>query len=313
MTAPLLVTGGSGQLASALRHLGGGQVRVVGRPEFDFDRKETIEFLFAAGRPRLVVNAAAWTAVDLAEREPDAAWQANCEGPARLAALCAANEVGLVHVSTDYVFDGSKGAPYLEGDAPSPAGVYGASKLAGEAAVMRELPAATILRTAWVYSATGKNFARSILGAAARGAPLRVVADQTGCPTSATDLAAAVLRVARARLEAPNPVQAGIFHAVSEGATTWHGFASALLEEAALLGQAAVPIDAIATADWPTPARRPANSRLDCARLHAVFNLQLPYWRDSVADVVRAIVRPDDNAIDHTHPGRADAVAVPPH
>ena len=179
--------------------------------------------------------------------------------------------MGLIHVSTDYVFDGSKGAPYVEDDATCPACVYGASKLAGEAAVLRALPAATILRTAWVYSATGKNFARTILGAAARGAPLRVVADQVGCPTSAADLASAVLAVAAARLAAPDPAQAGVFHAVSQGATSWHGFACALLEDAATLGQPAAPVAAIATADWPTPAQRPADSRLDCARAARCF------------------------------------------
>jgi dTDP-4-dehydrorhamnose reductase len=289
VTAPILVTGGQGQLASSLRRLGGAEIQVVGRPAFDFDRPEMLDTLFDAGRPELVVNAAAWTAVDLAETEEDAAWRANCDGPARLAALCASAGVRLIHISTDYVFDGLKGGPYVEDDAPSPTGVYGASKLAGEQAVLAALPGATILRTAWVYSATGKNFARAILAAAARGTQLRVVADQIGCPTASDDLAHAVLAVARALRGGADPAHAGIFHAVSGGSTSWHGFACALLDEAAQFGRKAPEILPIATSDWPTPARRPPDSRLDCGKLARVFGHCLPHWRGSVAAVVRGI------------------------
>jgi dTDP-4-dehydrorhamnose reductase len=289
VTAPILVTGGQGQLASSLRRLGGAEIQVVGRPGFDFDRPETLDALFDAGRPGLVVNAAAWTGVDLAETEKDAAWRANCDGPARLAALCASAGVKLIHVSTDYVFDGLKGAPYVEDDTPSPTGVYGASKLAGEQAVMAALPEATILRTAWVYSATGKNFARTILAAAARGTQLRVVADQIGCPTTSDDLAQAVLAVARVLRHGTDPACAGIFHAVSGGSTSWHGFASALLDEALQLSRKAPEVLPIATSDWPTPARRPPDSRLDCDKLARIFGHRLPHWRESVATVVRGI------------------------
>lgn len=309
----LLVTGGAGQLATALRRLGGPNVRVVGRPVFDFDRPETIDALFAGERPELVVNAAAWTAVDQAETASDAAWRANCDGPARLAARCAEAGVGLIHISTDYVFDGTKGAPYTEDDAPCPSGVYGASKLGGEQAVLAALPGSTILRTAWVYSAVGKNFARTILAAAARGAALRVVSDQIGCPTAAEDLAAAVLAVARARLASPEAAQSGVFHAVSQGATSWHGFACALLEEAAPLGHPAQMVTPITTADWPTPARRPPNSQLDCEKLAAVFGHRLPHWRASVAGVVRCILRPDDVNGSLPPSGRVEyAPATPP-
>ena len=281
----ILVTGGRGQLATALAALGGADVRVVGRPDFDFARPDSIGALFDAGTPEVVVNAAAWTAVDAAETEQAAAWQANCHGPALLAGLCASAGVRLIHVSTDYVFDGCKGAPYVESDATAPTGVYGASKLAGEAAVLAALPAATILRTAWVYSPTGRNFARTILAAAARGAPLRVVADQIGCPTSAGDLAGAVLAVARS-----GDREGGVFHAVSQGHASWHGFALALLAAAARQGLAVPEVVPIGTADWPTPARRPADSRLDCSLLAARFGHRLPHWEDSVAPVARCIL-----------------------
>jgi dTDP-4-dehydrorhamnose reductase len=293
MTPPILVTGGQGQLASALRRVGGSDIAVVGRPCFDFDRPETLASIFDAGRPELVVNAAAWTAVDLAETEAEAAWRANCHGPARLAALCAFAGVKLIHISTDYVFDGLKGAPYLEDDAPSPTGVYGASKLAGEQAVLAALPRATILRTAWVYSAIGKNFARTILAAAARGTPLRVVADQIGCPTAAADLAEAVLAVARVLRCGTDPACSGIFHAVAGGFTSWHGFARALLDQAAALGHPSPELLPIATAGWPTPATRPPDSRLDCGKLARVFDHRLPPWQDSVAAVVGGIVPPE--------------------
>src|SRR4051794_38253992 len=150
--SPILVTGGTGQLATALAREGGASVRVVGRPHFDFDRPQTIDRAFADAAPGLVVNAAAWTAVDAAEADPDGAMRANRDGPARLAALCAEADVPLIHISTDYVFDGNKGAPYAEDDPTAPTGVYGASKLAGEEAVLGSGARAIILRTSWVYS-----------------------------------------------------------------------------------------------------------------------------------------------------------------
>ena len=190
----ILVTGGQGQLARALADAAPDRVRVVGRPQFDFDKQETVAALFEAP-PRVLVNAAAWTAVDAAEKEPEAARRANAEGPGLLAELCRRHGTRLIHISTDYVFDGAKGAPYVEGDATNPTGVYGATKLAGELAVLAALPEAVILRTAWVYATAGKNFVLTMLNAARRMPALRVVADQRGCPTNADDLAAAVLGV----------------------------------------------------------------------------------------------------------------------
>ncbi len=284
---PLLVTGGSGQLATALARAALQDMRVVGRPEFDFDRPETLEALFAAGAPDVLINGAAWTAVDLAEKEPAAARRANATGPARLAELCRDHGTHLIHISTDYVFDGAKGAPYVETDPVNPTGVYGATKLEGEQEVLQTLPAAVILRTSWVYAEGGRNFVRTMLGAARRMDRLRVVADQVGCPTNADDLANAVLAVAAALRAGTAP--GGVFHASGSGETSWHGFAQAIFAEAGPLGWPVPQVDAITTADWPTPARRPADSRLDCAKLEAAFGVALPPWQPSLARAVSAI------------------------
>jgi dTDP-4-dehydrorhamnose reductase len=287
----ILVTGGSGQLARALADAAGHRpLRVVGRPALDFDRPETIDAVLAQTRPSLVVNAAAYTAVDRAEQESAAAMRANRDGPETLALHCAREGIPLIHVSTDYVFDGAKGAPYTEDDATNPTGVYGASKLAGEQAVLAACPRAIVVRTSWVYAATGKNFVLTMLNAAARAPRLRVVADQVGCPTAAADLAAAILAIV-GRIESGGWSDAyrGVFHAAGTGATSWHGLAVAAFEEAARHGLGAPPVDAIATADWPTPARRPADSRLDCGKLAAVFGVRLPDWRPTLARVIDEI------------------------
>jgi dTDP-4-dehydrorhamnose reductase len=288
MTQPILVTGGTGQLASALAAAPG--VQRVGRPAFDFEKPETIETVFRAVSPRLVVNAAAYTAVDAAETDVDAAYRANRDGPAILARLCAEADIPLIHVSTDYVFDGTKAAPYTESDDVAPQGVYGASKLAGEAAVLASGAKAIILRTAWVYAATGKNFVRTMLTVGKSRPRLTVVADQHGCPTTAADLADAIVAII-ARLDATGwqPEYSGVFHAAGSGATTWFGLAVATFEEAGRHGANVPEVAPILAADWPTPAKRPANSRLDCTRLHAVFGIQLPPWRDSLIRTVDTI------------------------
>lgn len=288
MSGAILVTGGSGQLASALGAFAG--TRVVGRPVFDFDRPETISAVFRSVAPRLVVNAAAYTAVDAAETDADAAYRANRDGPAILARLCAEADIPLIHVSTDYVFDGTKTEPYVESDPVAPQGVYGASKLAGEQAVLDSGAHAVILRTAWVYAATGKNFVRTMLTVGKTRPRLTVVADQHGCPTTASDLAEAIMAVV-ARLDATGWRRdyQGVFHAAGSGATTWFGLAVATFEEAGRHGANVPEVAPIATADWPTPAKRPANSRLDCSRLHQVFGVRLPPWRDSLARTVETI------------------------
>jgi dTDP-4-dehydrorhamnose reductase len=297
MTRPILVTGGSGQLATALAVQGGDRIQVVGRPGFDFDRPETIAAAVHAADPWLVVNAAAYTAVDAAEADEAAAFRANRDGPGELARLCAEAAIPLIHVSTDYVYDGDKPTPYVETDPTSPHGVYGASKLAGEAAVLGSGARAIILRTAWVYAATGRNFVLTMLTLARTRDALRVVADQHGCPTAAADLAAAILAiVARIDADGWNDRYAGVVHAAGSGETTWHGLAQAVFEEASRHGAKVPTVEAITTADYPTPARRPANSRLDCTRLEAVFGVRMPHWRDSLARTVGEIFQNSGNA-----------------
>jgi dTDP-4-dehydrorhamnose reductase len=287
-SGPVLVTGGSGQLASALAGAPG--VLRVGRPAFDFDRPETIEATFRAAAPWLVVNAAAYTAVDAAESDAEAAYRANADGPGILAGLCAAADIPLIHVSTDYVFDGSKPTPYREIDPVNPQGVYGASKLAGEEAVRMACGKSIVLRTAWVYAPTGKNFVRTMLTGGKTRDRLTVVADQHGCPTTAQDLADAILAIiARIDRTGWDPVYDGIFHAAGSGETSWHGLAVATFEEAARHGARVPEVVPIAASDWPTPAKRPANSRLDCTRLDVVFGVRMPHWRESLTRTVDTI------------------------
>jgi dTDP-4-dehydrorhamnose reductase len=286
----IMVTGGAGQLATAMEQEGGAVVRRVGRPNFDFDRQTSIAETVQAISPAFVVNAAAWTAVDAAEADPDAAGRANRDGPAALAALCADAGIALIHISTDYVFDGNKGAPYTEADPTSPTGVYGATKLEGEQAVLAACPRAVVLRTSWVYSAVGKNFVRTMLGAAQKTDRLRVVADQRGCPTSARDLAVAILAIVARLRDGWQDRYAGVFNAAGTGSTTWHGFAEALFQDAAQYGRPVPTVDAIATADWPTPARRPPDSRLDCTKLAQVFDIRLPEWRSGLSRTVAELL-----------------------
>ncbi|MBV8092561.1 MAG: dTDP-4-dehydrorhamnose reductase [Acetobacteraceae bacterium] len=283
----ILVTGRTGQLARALAAAGGEQIRCAGRPDFDFDQPETIASVFEVIRPSLVINAAAYTAVDAAESDPQAAYRANCDGPAQLADLCAAYALPFIHVSTDYVFDGRTG-PYVETDPTNPQCVYGASKLAGERAAQAACPHAVVLRTSWVYAPEGKNFVLTMLNAARKTDRLRVVADQQGCPTAAADLADAVLAIA-AQLQRHRSESGGIYHAAGSGSTSWYGFALAIFEEAARYGWPVPEVMPIATADWPTPARRPADSRLDCSKLAETFAVRLPPWRMSLARTIEQV------------------------
>jgi dTDP-4-dehydrorhamnose reductase len=293
LSTKLLITGGSGQLGDSLQKLAASQgleFVAVSRPAFDFLRPSSIDECFAAAKSGLVINAAAYTAVDAAETHEAEARAGNHTGPLRLAELCAAADVPLIHVSTDYVFDGAKGAPYLEDDETNPTGVYGATKRDGEVAILDTDAKAIILRTAWVYAAHGKNFARTMLNAARKTNTLRVVADQRGTPTAAPDLAAAILDIAGiVQTTGWKDSYRGIFHATGGGETTWHGFANAIFAAAGLHPEV-IPIT---TADWPTPAKRPADSRLDCSKLAHVFGCRLPDWRTSLPGIVDALVAMD--------------------
>lgn len=248
----------------------------------DFDAPEALPELIECIAPSLVVNAAAYTAVDKAESDREAAFRANAEAPSRIAAACAHSGIPLVHYSTDYVFDGSGTRPYREDDPTAPLGVYGESKLAGEEGIRASGAPHMILRTAWVYAAHGKNFLRTMLRLGAERDTLGVVADQIGTPTSAgliADVTAALLSQAGTR--------SGTWHLTASGETSWHGFAEAIFAGAAARGLLArVPtVRPIPTADYPTPARRPAYSRLDTSRLRSDFGVELPEW-EAVCDHV---------------------------
>ena len=217
----------------------------------------------------------------------------NRDGPAELARLSEAAGIPLIHISTDYVFDGNKGASYVETDATSPQGVYGASKLAGEEVVAATCARAIILRTSWIYSPFGRNFVRTMLSVGQKNPTLRVVADQHGCPTSALDLAEAIVSLAMQLADGGwQDRYCGIFHAAGTGATTWHGLATATFAAAARHGMTLPIVESITTEQWPTKAKRPADSRLDCEKLYGTFGLRLPPWQDGLDRTVDAIYQP---------------------
>ncbi|GAA4246910.1 dTDP-4-dehydrorhamnose reductase [Azospirillum formosense] len=248
------------------------------RADGDVTDPRAVAAAMAAHRPVLVVNASAYTAVDRAESEPDAAFAVNRDGPAHLAQACAAAGVPLIHISTDYVFDGtSKATPWREDDPVAPQGVYAASKLAGEEAVRSAQPDHVILRTAWVFGAHGHNFVKTMLRLARERDELRVVADQHGCPTPAAAIAATIAVIAQARLGGAGWTP-GTFHYAGAPATTWHGFADRIVERAAARIGRRPRVTAITTAEFPTPARRPANSVLDTARLGRAYGVAPADW-----------------------------------
>lgn len=281
----ILVTGREGQVVSALGEEAGNHVILpVGRPKLDLANPVGLDALLAELAPDIVVSAAAYTAVDQAESEPDLAMAVNGVAPGLLAAAAARRNLPVIHLSTDYVFDGTKPTPYLETDPVGPQGVYGHTKLAGEQAVAAANPRHVILRTAWVYAHGGKNFVRTMLRLGADRPELRVVSDQLGCPTYATDLARAILAVAAQLPDRPaGDAGYGVFHASGSGDTSWAGFASAIFDRAAAAGARPVRVVPIATADYPTPARRPANSRLDCNKLNHVYGVGQPHWFDGLS------------------------------
>ena len=289
-TATVLVVGKSGQLARSMAARGwdGGDIVCLGRDEFDLARPESIPSRLEAYRPALVVNAGAYTAVDKAETEADAAFAVNRDGPGALAGACARADIPLIHLSTDYVFDGTKEGAYREDDAVSPLGVYGASKLGGEEAVRAAAPRHMILRTSWVYSPYGANFVKTMLRLAETRDEVSVVCDQVGCPTYAPDIADAVGALV-SRLLSGEEIY-GTFHMAGRDATTWHEFATGIFAEAGRRGARVPSLKAIATSDYPTPARRPMNSRLDCTKLEAATGLRLPGWQSGVGRCLDALL-----------------------
>lgn len=286
----LLVFGAGGQVGTELRRATlppGMALAAFDRAALDITDRAAVSAAIRREHPGLVVNAAAYTAVDKAESEAEAAFAANAAAPGHIAAACAEAGIPLIHLSTDYVYDGTKPGPYAEDDPINPLGVYGRSKAAGDAAVAAALAEHVILRTAWVYSAHGGNFVKTMLRLAGERPGLRVVADQHGAPTAAADIAAAIVRVAE-RIGAGEG-RWGTFHFTGAGPTTWHGFAEAIV---ALAGRS-VPIAAIATAEYPTPARRPANSVLDCTKIAAAYGVAPHPWREALAEVIAELTARD--------------------
>jgi dTDP-4-dehydrorhamnose reductase len=247
-------------------------------------------------RPTLIINAAAYTAVDRAESEPDAAFAANADAPAHLAEAAAAAGASLIHLSTDYVFDGAKPVPYTEDDAVRPLGVYGASKAAGERAIRERLDRHVILRTSWVFGLHGANFVKTMLRLGHARARLDVVADQSGCPTGAADIAAAIHGIARQILLGSRTNAWGTYHFAGRGSTNWYGFAEAIFERAEPIWGRRPQVTPIATADYPTPARRPTNSILDCTRFDRIFALPRRPWPERLDIVVRSLLSADSGS-----------------
>jgi dTDP-4-dehydrorhamnose reductase len=257
-----------------------GEVKAYDRAGLDLADAPRLAAAVRALQPEAIVNAAAYTAVDKAESEREAAFAVNATGPRVLAEEARRIGALLVHYSTDYVFDGEKRTPYVEDDATHPLGVYGASKLAGEEAIRKTGCRHLILRTSWVYGPRGKNFMLTMLRLAKERPELRVVDDQIGAPTSSIEIARATARVLA---HAPrSPELSGLFHLAAQGQTSWYGFAQAILARAGI----ATPIAAIPTEDYPTPARRPRNSRLDCSRLREAFGVTLAPWQDGLAEAI---------------------------
>lgn len=288
----ILVTGGQGQVGIELAARdwpNGVRLSLPTRDELDIADPRSVR-AFVAGRSfAAVINCAAYTAVDKAESDIGAAFAANALGPALLAEALKPAATPIVHISTDYVFDGAKDGPYLESDPINPLGVYGASKEAGEQAIRSAAARAVILRTAWVVSRHRQNFIKTMLRVGAERPVLRVVADQRGCPTSAKDLAAAAAEIAL-RLIADDRAPTGTYHFVNGGDTTWHGLACRVFETASRYGGPSPTVEAIATADYPTPAKRPTNSRLSTARLTADFGIAPRPWQDATDEIVGALI-----------------------
>ncbi len=292
----LIVTGTQGQVARALLERGaaeGVEIVAVGRPVLDLADPESVERALASLDGDAIINAAAYTAVDKAESEEELATRINGEGAGAVARVAAARGLPLLHLSTDYVFDGSGARPCREDDPTGPVGAYGRSKLAGERAVAAAHPGAAIFRTAWVYSPFGANFVKTMLRLGETRDEISVVADQVGAPTSAFDIADALIASARKMTAGRrDPALAGVFHMTGAGEASWADFAEEIFAEAARRGRKPVGVRRIATADYPTPAKRPANSRLSNEKLMRVFGVGLPDWRLSTRACVARLLQP---------------------
>jgi dTDP-4-dehydrorhamnose reductase len=286
----ILLTGAHGQVGWELTKRGrarGFAVEATDVDVFDITDPRAVEEQVCGQGLALVINCAAYTAVDRAESEPELALAVNRDGPAHLAAACGKARIPLVHISTDYVFDGSKQGPYRETDPVAPLGVYGRSKAEGEREVWSRLPEHIILRTSWVYGIHGQNFVKTMLRLGQERRVLRVVNDQQGCPTNAAELAEVILAIAGRCDRTPW----GTYHYSGKGMTTWHGFAEAIFTEARKYMSLLVErVEPIPSAEYPTPAKRPANSVLDCSFFTSTFGIEPRPWRESLAEVIHGLL-----------------------
>lgn len=286
----IAVTGKTGQVVTSLIERGevaGHEVIALGRPELDLADPASVTRVLEAAAPEVIVSAAAYTAVDKAESESDLAHVVNGAGAGAVAEAAKALGVPLIHISTDYVFEGTLDRPYVESDPTGPTGVYGASKLAGERAVLAAYgDNSAVLRVAWVYSPFGANFVKTMLRLAGDRDEVSVVADQLGNPTSALEIADGILRVATNMVADSYPDMRGVFHMTASGEASWTDFAEGIFAASAARGGPSARVKRIATADYPTPAKRPANSRLDCSLIAKVHGVVLPDWRQSLDSVI---------------------------
>lgn len=292
----ILVTGGGGQVARSIaeraRFAQSVEVISADRSFLDITDVPSIAPVMDRIAPNIVINAAAYTAVDKAETDPHA-FAVNADGAGALASAAEAAGARLLHLSTDYVFDGSGQAPRDESAPTGPINAYGRSKLAGEVAVRSEKPDATIIRTSWLFSPFGTNFVRSMVAAATQRPVLEVVADQVGNPTSGLDLADALLAIARSWREGNVMGRGETYHIAGTGFASWADVAEAVMEECAAQGRPAARIERIRSADWPTAARRPLNSQLDCGKAAADFGIVMPDWQSSLGPIVARIEAPE--------------------
>ena len=284
----VLVTGAQGQLARSILERGATEFDIIalGRPQLDLELAGSGEDAIAAVRPDIVINAAAYTAVDQAEDEPERAYRINAEAVGEVAAAAGRIGARVIQISTDYVFDGRAEGPYVEDATPNPLGAYGRSKLAGEEEARAANPEHVIVRTAWVYSPFGRNFVKTMMGAAETRESLSVVDDQLGSPSSALDLADGLLRILETWKQGRATGLGETYHLAGTGSTSWCGFARAIMAECEKRGLPSAEVRAIATADWPTKAVRPANSVMSSARFARDFGYSMPPWEESLGEVV---------------------------
>ncbi|WP_426289336.1 dTDP-4-dehydrorhamnose reductase [Ensifer adhaerens] len=291
----IVVTGLNGQVVRSLVEQGQSradlEVIPLGRPQLDLEDPKFIERVVTAAAPDVIISAAAYTAVDHAETDPVRANAVNAAAPQELARVAKVLDIPIIHLSTDYVFDGTKSTPYTEGDTACPVNVYGKSKWEGELTVATATDNHVILRTAWIYSPFGRNFVRTIIRNAQSRTELSVVMDQVGNPTSALDLATAIIAVAKNLLASDEQALRGTFHLAGTGDASWADVAEELLALSQRLGGPFAKVNRILTADYPTAAARPSNSRLDCNKIARHHGITLPHWKNSIEATVRRVIQ----------------------